>query len=170
MIDIQKYPFLIDQTKAQLNSYIRTEFGNIPIVNETEWATPDWTILIYENDQIVTFCNIVLREIVTDEERFKIGGINNVITPKKFRGKGYASTVLKKAETFIFNDINCDHGVLLCADDLIAFYQRLNWYVVNCPVYFAQSTGQKLWSANTMFLSKSKKLNPARIDLNGLPW
>ena len=170
MIEIKKYPELLEQTKDKLNSYIKGEFGHIPIVNETEWATPDWTIVYYENDLIATFYNIVEREIMIDNKVFKVGGINNVITPKEFRGKGYASKTLRETEHLIFDDLNCDLGVLLCADSLIPFYERLNWYKVDCPVYFEQSSGVKLWESNTMLLTKNEKMSPQRIELNGLPW
>ncbi|MDY8136231.1 GNAT family N-acetyltransferase [Aquimarina sp. 2201CG5-10] len=170
MLEVKKYTELSKHTIEELKFYINNEFGHIPIVIETEWAIPDWTIIYYENEQIATFYNIVLREILIDNKKYKTAGINNVITPKEFRGKGYASKALSTTEYLIFKDLKCDLGVLLCADDLIAFYQRLNWYKVNCPVYFKQSSGERLWKANTMFLSTSKKINPKEINLNGLPW
>ena len=100
----------------------------------------------------------------------KIAGINNVITPKEFRGKGYASRILKETESLIFEDLKSDLGVLLCADNLVPFYERLNWYKINCPVYFSQSTGKKVWGANAMILSKKEKIFPSSMELNGLPW
>lgn len=170
MIEIKRHSELLEPTQHKLNTYIKGEFGHIPIVNETEWADPDWTIVYYEKDQIVTFYNIIEREIIIDEKRFKVAGINNVITPREFRGKGYASKVLRETEYLIFNNLNCDLGVLLCADDLIPFYERLNWCKVDCPVYFEQSSGVKLWKSNTMILFKNKKISPHKIELNGLPW
>ncbi len=170
MVEVKKYSELTERIKEKLNSFIEGEFGHIAIVKGTEWATPDWTIIQYENDLIATFYNIVIREIIIDGETFRISGINNVITPKEFRGKGYASNILRETEHLIFDDLSCKMGVLLCADDLIPFYERLNWYRVYCPVYFRQSTGQKIWAANTMLLTINKKSHPAIIDLNGVPW
>lgn len=170
MIKINKYTELPRQTRDQLNSYIDVEFGHIPIVNETEWATPNWTIIYYENTQIATFYNIVERVITIDNKKIGIGGINNLITPKKFRGKGYASKILRETEYLIFDDLNCKMGVLLCADNLIPFYEKLNWYKIECPVYFEQSSGEKLWEANVMLLSRNGKMSPKKITLNGLPW
>ena len=170
MIEVEKYSGLSEKIKEKLNSHISNEFGHIPIVNETEWATPDWTILYYENGLIATFYNIVETKIIIDGNEFKVGGVNNVITPIEFRGKGYATKILKQAERLIFEDLNCDLGALLCADNLVPFYQRLNWYKVDCPVYFNQSSGIKLWQSNTMLLTKKQKINPKKIELNGLPW
>ncbi len=170
MIEIKKYYELSKKIKDKLNFYIKSEFGHIPIVNKTEWATPDWTIIYYENNLIATFYNIVERDVLIDNEVFKVGGINNVITPKEFRRKGYASKILRETEYLIFEEMNCDLGILLCADDLIPFYERLNWYKVDCPVYFKQSSGVKLWVSNAMLLQKNEKMSPQRIELNGLPW
>ena len=170
MIEIKRYNELSVQTRDKLRSYINAEFGHIPIVSETEWAIPDWTIIYFEYDQIVTFCNIVEREITIDNKNFKIGGINNLITPKEFRGKGFAKKTLHETENFLFNQLKCELGMLLCADDLIPFYERLSWFKLDCSVYFNQSSGEKLWGANTMLLSKTDKMSPRIIKLNGLPW
>ncbi|MFL1897433.1 GNAT family N-acetyltransferase [Aquimarina sp. 2-A2] len=170
MIEIKKYNELSEEVKNQLNSYIEDEFGHIAIVKETEWAAPNWTIIYYDNLQIVTFYNIVEREITIDTKNYRVSGINNLITPKEFRGMGYASKILKETENLIFEDLKCDMGVLLCADDLIPFYEKLHWYQIDCPVYFEQSNVEKLWKGNIMVLTRDEKMNPDKIELNGLPW
>ncbi len=170
MISIKKYTELDYETKSTLAQIIEEEFGHIPIVKETEWAKPDWTIVYYEDQQIATFYNIVEREIIMDNVKVKIAGINNVITPKAFRGKGYATKVLRETESLLFNDLQSAFGVLLCADALLPFYERLGWYQIDCPVYFNQSTGEQLWMANTMLLAPGKNVFPKVINLNGLPW
>lgn len=170
MIEITAYSELDNEIKSKLENFVEGEFGHIPIVKKTEWAKPDWTIILYHNNEIAAFYNIIEREILIDGTNVKIAGINNVITPKEFRGNGYASKVLRKTEALIFEDLKSELSILLCADNLIPFYKRLNWYKVDCPVYFNQADGKKLWKANTMLLTKKDKLNPKKIDLNGLPW
>ena len=170
MITIKKYAGLSGQIRNELNSYIKNEFGHIPIVHEITWATPNWTIINYAENQIAAFYNIVERQIIIDGIKYKAAGINNVITPNKFRGKGFASGTLKETESFIFGNLNCALGLLLCADALIPFYEKLHWYKVDCQVYFNQPGGQKVWQGNTMLHSKQEKLNPEEINLNGLPW
>lgn len=171
MIEISKYADLSPETRERLDSYIHAEFGHIPIVNETKWATPDWTIINFIDNEIAAFYNIVQRHIVFDNKILKGAGINNVITPAKFRGKGLATSTLRETEAFLFDELGADIGVLLCADNLVPFYKRLDWYKVDCPVYFDQPDGKKLWQANTMLLSvNSEKPEPDKIDLRGLPW
>lgn len=170
MIKIQRYTDLNSATKVELQTLIENEFGHIPIVKETSWALPDWTIIYYLEEEIATFYNVVIREISIDEHKIKAAGINNVITPAKFRGKGYSTKMLTETTNLLFEDIQADLGLLLCADNLIPFYNRLGWYKVNCPVYFDQPSGRKVWTANTMLLTPGKTLKPEIIDLNGLPW
>jgi len=170
MIDIIEYSKLNKDIRAKLDILIENEFGHIPIVKETEWAVPNWTIINYGSNDIQTFYNLILREIKIDGVKCKIGGVNNVITPHQFRGKGHSTETLSKTEYLIFEEFKCEYGILLCADSLIPFYERLNWYKINCPVYFNQSSGKKLWQANAMMLSKSNNIQPINIDLEGLPW
>ena len=60
MIQIKKYNELDQSAKDQLNSFIDNEFGHIPIVRETKWATPDWTIIYFQDGAIATFYNEVV--------------------------------------------------------------------------------------------------------------
>lgn len=170
MISIEKYDSLSAAIKETLNNNIQSEFGHIPFVQEITWAIPDWTVLLTKDNTIVTFFNIIEREVLVDGTPSKIAGINNVITPPSFRGKGYSSQVLTNTTSFLFDELQCEHALLLCADAMIPFYNRLGWYTVNSTVYMEQPTGRKLWTANTMLLSAGKPIAPAVIDLQGTPW
>jgi len=170
MLELVNYSILDEPSKNELISYVDNEFGHIPIVNETEWAIPNWTIINRKENKIVSFYNVVEREILIDGELHKVAGINNVITIKEYRGNGFASTMLKETENEVFDKLNCNIGVLLCADELTPFYENLDWYRVECPVFFNQSSGVKMWKANLMFRTISFKLQPKEVNLNGLPW
>jgi hypothetical protein len=170
MIMVEKYDLLSTAIKKTLNGHIQAEFGHIPIVRETAWAIPDWTVLYTEGSTIVTFLNIVERNVLIDGVPVTIAGINNVITPPDFRGKGYASQALNNTTGFLFNELKAEHGLLLCADAMIPFYKSRDWYAINSIVYYDQLSGKKQWTANTMLLSPHKPIAPAVIDLQGLPW
>lgn len=170
MIKIHKTSTLDSVIKNQLEQLIEKEFGHIPIVKETTWASPNWTVIFYEGNEIATFYNIVERTITIDDKDCFAAVINNVITPVKYRGKGLATQILNDTEDFIFNELKAGLGLLLCADNLLPFYEKLNWYRVKCPVYFQQSSGKKLWTANTMLRTHNIEIQPNQIDLNGLPW
>jgi len=170
MITTQKYRDLAAHVKSELDSRIQSEFGHIPIVVDTQWATPDWTVICYAGDDIASFYNIIERKVTIDDTAIDVGGINNVITSSGYRGKGHASRMLRETEQFIFEQMKCQLGLLLCSDELVPFYERLRWNRVNCPVYFEQASCQHLWGANTMLLGNPEALKPQLINLNGLPW
>lgn len=170
MIKTSRYEELETAVREEIESLADQEFGHIPIVKNTQWAQPDWAMIMYEDGQIATFYNIIERTIYIDGHDVKVAGINNVITPHPYRGKGYSTQMLKTTQDFLFEELKCEAGLLLCADDLIPFYSRLDWYLLECPVYFNQSEGRSEWSSNAMLLTPGKALKPREIDLNGLPW
>ncbi|MFT4567553.1 MAG: hypothetical protein ACI9FN_002520 [Saprospiraceae bacterium] len=47
MIKVYRFEDLLEPIRGKLNAYVNGEFGHIPIVNETELAMPDWTIIYY---------------------------------------------------------------------------------------------------------------------------
>jgi len=170
MTEFTRYSDLNKSTRSTLDRYIEGEFGAVPIVQNTEWAIPDWTVILYEEGEIAAFYNIVIRNILIDGTECKAGGINNLITPQSFRGNGYATQLMQDAGRLLFDELSCELGILLCADELIPFYERFGWYAVGCPVYFDQPAGKQRWDANTMLLTVDGKREPREIDLNGLPW
>lgn len=171
MIHIYRTAELPAATKKKLEESIHNEFGHIPIVQSITWAVPDWSIIRYEEEKIAAFYNIVEREVLLDTKPYKVAGINNVITLPAFRGKGYASEILAATKGFLFSELGSDAGLLLCADALVPFYEKLDWYKVSSPVYYDQpaSPDKQLWQANTMLLHPGR-IDPQEIDLNGLPW
>ena len=170
MIKCIRYSEIPLNIKKNLNFHIHNEFGHIPFVSNMKWSTPDWTLFISENDEISTFLNIVIREVDFDGRKVLVAGINNVITPKEFRGKGYASIIMNEAKNFVFDQLKIEHALLLCADSVIPFYKKLDWYQVDSEVFFEQPSGVKLYDSNTMILSRKSIVSPRKINLNGLPW
>ncbi len=154
--------------KQELDFHIQVAFGDSSFVQQTKWATPDWTVINFLNKEVASFYNIVEREIKFGNKVLKVAGINSVITSEKYRGKGFATYMLQETQHFLFNELHSDAGLLLCADSLVPFYERMNWYKVDCPVYIDQPDGKRLWQANTMMLFKgTKERSPSEIDLKG---
>lgn len=73
MIKVTRYSHLNMITKRKFENHIESEFGDIPIVKDTKWAKPDWTILLYQNNEILSFYNIVEINICIDDNPIKNG-------------------------------------------------------------------------------------------------
>jgi len=172
MIKFMRTASLPANLRNTLDQYIHEEFGHIPFVQQRSWTTPDWTVVLEEDGEVATFCNVVERNVTFDGQLYKAAGINNVITPKKHRGKGYSSSVLRETQAFLFDELHADGGLLLCADALLPFYSRLGWYTVSSTLCYEQPQGKELYDSNIMLLTRegAPKLSPKQIDLNGLPW
>lgn len=172
MLKLIPYTDISPSLLAILSKHIDEEFGHVAFVQQRSWAIPDWVVLLEEQAEIVTFCNVVEREVTLDGKRCKIAGINNVITPKAHRGKGHSSRVLREIKSFLFGELKADFGLLLCADPLVPFYTRLGWYTVNSHLVYNQPQGKEVYDSNIMLLLKEnhEKIFPKSIDLNGLPW
>lgn len=136
------------------------------------WSQPDFTVTYTEEKKLVSFYNIVQRDVFFDEKLVAVAGINNVITLPEFRGQGYSSKLLDSTKYFLFDELTVDYGLLLCAKELIPFYKKLGWFDVDSKVFFAQPGNKKeQWNAETMLFSNTEtKKHPKEIDLNGLPW
>lgn len=147
------------------------EFDRFPIVRQTTWATPDWSLLGMEGCDLACFYNLVERVVQFDGQPIRVAGLNNLVTAPGYKRRGLASRLLTATETEWFTTLKAQYGLLLCADDLLPFYARLGWQRVSSEIRFAQQGSEQLWPANCMVLSPGRQpVDPGVIELRGLPW
>ena len=155
----------------QIEAAIQSEFAPFAIVRETRWATPEWTVMILDRDELAAFYNIVERSVSIDGVSVRVAGLNNLVTLPAHRGRGIASRLLRETQEHWFDSLGAECGLLLCADALLAFYSRLGWEKVGACVSYAQPGGSRTWAAHCMALDPRGKAGAAgAIDLCGLPW
>lgn len=177
-VQIKDYLKLDSSIKQQINKVTFDTFGHIEIVNKYKWAEPSWTAFIEVDLEVVSFVNLIERDILFSwknsldkTKSFKTIGINNLITLPKFRQKGYAETLMNEVQKFAFDKLKAEYCLLLCADSMIEFYEKYEWKRVNADLYFLQDDLEIKWESNFMILSKHKvKELPSVVDLCGLPW
>jgi GNAT superfamily N-acetyltransferase len=166
-----RYGDLPAEQREQLEGIAEKEFGHIPLVQQTQWAQPDWTYLGYHEASLAAFHNIVERAVEVDGLVTRVAGLNNMITLPHCRGRGLASELLRQTQPRWFTELGAEIGMLLCADALVPFYEKLGWVRVEVPVIFEQSDGPRRWAANCMVLGVSAKGMPrTEVNLRGLPW
>jgi predicted acetyltransferase len=161
---------LSEALRRDLKRRVDREFGNVPIVQNHEWSEPTWALLGFEGEQLVSFLNIVDRTVQADAESVHVFGLNNVITEPEFRGRGYSKGLNQAALAFMRQTDPHACGFLFCADDLIAFYERLGWKVFGGQVIVSQPTGDKKWTSNAMYYDLLGQRDWQQIHLCGLPW
>jgi predicted acetyltransferase len=147
-------------------------FGTMPLASQFTWTKGGaYRVVVYCNQQPVSYLKIIDRKGLLDEKPVKIGGVAGVQTPPEHRRKGYSGLALQETKRTIFNEMGAQLGLLLCEQELVPFYTRHGWQSVDCRVQFDQPSGKTVWPHHTMILAKSgESWNPKSIDLCGLPW
>ena len=159
------------EQKQQIEAVVQAEFSQFAIVRETRWATPEWTILAFEDEELAAFYNLVERTVHIDGIAVRVAGLNNLMTLPAHRGRGLGARLLRETQEHWFDSLGAECGLLLCADALLPFYSRLDWRRAEARVSYTQPCGPRTWAANCMLLDPLGKVGAAReIDLCGLPW
>lgn len=136
------------------------------------WAAPQWSVLLWEEDELVARVGLVKRELVSGETKRMIGGIGGVMTHPSKQGRGFASQAMRAASGRFENDLGVSYALLFCRPHLVEFYKRLSWKPFTGKVYVEQPQGKMEFSMNGPMVLDVREPAPldGTIDLNGLPW
>ncbi len=136
------------------------------------WASPQWSILLWDQDELVARVGLVAREIHNDGMTNNIGGVGGVMTHPDKRGKGLASQAMCEASKHFDTDLNVSYALLFCGPPLIEFYKRLMWKPFQGKVFVQQPQGKVEFSTHGPMVLDVKEHAPldSVLDLNGLPW
>lgn len=136
------------------------------------WAAPHWSILLWEQDEVVSRVGLLLRKIYSEGATKNIGGIGGVMTHPDRQGQGLASRAMRQAFTHFEMDLQVPYALLFCRLQLIEFYERLGWKLFQGKVLVEQPQGKIEFSNNSAMVLDVKEQAPlnGELDLNGLPW
>ena len=143
------------------------------IGKDVTWASPQWSVLVWDEGELVSRVGLVVREIIGNGETKSIGGIGGVMTHPERQSKGYASEAMHEAVRVFDEEFKVAYALLFCGSRLIEFYKRLGWKPFEGSVYVEQPRkGRIEFSANNAMLLDVKEPAPLNgtLDLNGLPW
>ena len=157
--------------KEKLQQAPFEEWGHLSFIRDTYWSTPTWSLVIHSSaDDFLCFVNIVERIALFDQKKVRVGGINNLMTKRDCRGQGYGACLMEGAHHFMKESLKVDSGLLLCADDVSGFYEKLGWEKFSGKLYFNQPQDKVLWHQNTYLFPFDLKTQGHQIDLCGYPW
>jgi predicted acetyltransferase len=158
---------LMEERRDQLIQWFRDEFAYIPF----KWADPEWYILALNGSELIGRLAIIDRIVLVEGQQIRVGGVSGVITKKKWRKRGVASTLMTEAVNVIEDKLNTAFGLLLCREDVSGFYNGLGWKINDFSTIFEQPKGKMTFPKLTMIYSCKGNVWPkGPIDLNGLPW
>jgi predicted acetyltransferase len=137
----------------------------------TKWAPPDWAIMVWENDEMVSNVHIVERMAKVGTEWVKLGGIGNIATKVEWRQRGYASAALKVAQAFLLDPMQVDFGLMIATEEMVPHYNKVGWNMVAHALTIDQPDGKAKLDYPVMVLPVCKQDWPeGPIDLCGRPW
>ena len=136
------------------------------------WASPQWSVLVWDEDKLVSRVGLVVREIISNGEPKVIGGIGGVLTHPERQDKGHATEAMREAIRLFNEDLKVAYALLFCTSRLIEFYKRLQWKPFEGQVFVQQLRGKIEFSVNNAMVLDVKESAPLNgsLDLNGLPW
>jgi predicted acetyltransferase len=140
-------------------------------LNGTKWAPADWTVMVWEDEDLVTNVHIVERTIKVGEQAVRLGGIGNVATKVEWRKRGYARSALATAQNFLRDPLNVDFGMMIATEPMVPRYEKLGWRVAARSMLVDQPDGKTSLGYPVMILPVCRQDWPeGEIDLCGLPW
>ena len=136
------------------------------------WAAPQWSVFVWEEDELVSRVGLLTREITHNRIEKHVGGIGGVMTHPQMQGQGLASEAMREAARLFDSELNVSFALLFCRPHLIKFYQRLEWRVFEGKVLVEQPEGKVEFAVNGPMLLDVREEAPLNgtLDLNGLPW
>ncbi|MFE3871963.1 hypothetical protein ACFX5F_12100 [Flavobacterium sp. ZS1P70] len=87
----------------------------------------DIHVLMVENNELIGYLNLIKTQVIINSKTHPFLGIGNVCTRNK--GKGYGKDLLTAINNYLI--INSLNGILLCKNDLMGFYSKVNWVLVD---------------------------------------
>jgi predicted GNAT family N-acyltransferase len=170
-IEISRRSEMSAPFRDQIDQATIEEFGHIPVIRETVWASADWHTAFMSDGEVLSFLSIIERQASFDGGMVKIAGIGNVITRNPHRHKGLGTLIMQKTQQMMSTCLQTDFGLLLCSDDVIPFYSRLGWRKTCARLTFDQPTGARVWPKDVLIYSpRGNSCTCKNIDLRGLPW
>jgi len=136
------------------------------------WMSPQWSVFVWDEDELVARVGLVTREIISNGETKIIGGVGGVLTHPQRQDKGHASEALREASRLFNEELKVAYALLFCDSRLIEFYKRLQWKPFEGQVFVQQLRGKIEFSANHLMVLDVQEQAPLSglLDLNGLPW
>jgi predicted N-acetyltransferase YhbS len=154
--------------------YPETMLSRTLVVKQTLWATPEWSILVWEDDELIARVGLILREIICNGEKKLVGGIGSVMAhPERQKSKGLASAAINDAIKFFDEEHKAAFAILFSGPRMIEFYKRLQWKPFDGEVFVEQPRkGRVKFQDSTVLVMDIKEQAPLNgiLDLHGPPW
>jgi GNAT superfamily N-acetyltransferase len=138
-----------------------------------EWAAHQWAVVGWSAEgAALCYVGVILRDARWGDRAVRVGGIGGVKTHPASRGRGLATTAIRRALEFFHGQGDVDFGLLVCETDLVPFYKRLGWRRFPGDLLVAQRRATVPFTFNLAMTTPVRLQEPlaGTIDLLGPPW
>lgn len=162
---------LTDAERAALAGMSRLAFGPDSWVRQHAWAKPDWRFILLLDGVPVSHVKVTEGKGLIGSNVRKLAGIGGVMTLPAFQQQGFASRLLDRAEDFIFSEVGADLGWLFCLEELVPYYARRGWRLVEAQVTVEQPSGSLVWPEKAMALPRpGEDWRQGPVEVRSFPW
>lgn len=137
-----------------------------------QWAEKQWSLLIWEEQVLVSLVGMLVRKGTLNGEPLLIGGVGSVKTHPEARGQGYAGAGMEKAAVFLRDEQQVAFSVLFCRQALLSYYRRFGWQPFAGNVFAEHPDGRIPFTFNATMVLAGQQSAPQTgvLDLCGKPW
>lgn len=148
-----------DFTPAQeqfINHWNQHYFGEVAVVKRLAKAPVHWRLLLREDEGLLSHVALTEMTVHLDGQCMKCGAVGGLFTPPDLQRMGYATEIMDRAEAFIFTELKLPTGILFCLPELVPFYAKRRWSLVENPVTLEQASAVVTWGAAVMLLAADR--------------
>jgi aminoglycoside 2'-N-acetyltransferase I len=138
-----------------------------------EWAPHQWGVIGWDAEGVaLCYVGVILREARWNERGVRVGGIGGVKTHPAFRGRGFATSAIRRALDFFHGQGDVDFGLLVCEPGLVPLYERLGWRRFPGDLLVTQRQATVPFTFNLPMTTpiRLRESLAGTIDLLGPPW
>lgn len=111
---------------------VKRSFGEYTQESQIIWMEEnlrkeDLHFLLYNDDAVVAYCNLVERLLICNNERIKVLGVGNVCSV--ISGQGFGATLMEYVNQYMLDEGKI--GLLLCKESLLPFYKKNGWKLIS---------------------------------------
>lgn len=111
---------------------VKRSFGDYTHESQIRWMEEnlrkeDLHFLLYYDDEVVAYCNLVERILICNNKEIKVLGVGNVCSVKS--GLGFGAALMEHVNRYMLEERKV--GLLLCKESLLSFYKKFGWNLIS---------------------------------------
>src|SRR2546423_4021244 len=127
-MEIRQATTLTDAEQQKLFGWGENIFG--VQAHALRWRHKDLHFLLYEDGDLVSHAGILQHIVKVNGLSVSAAGLGGVVTVPEAQRKGFACQLVQHAMRFAETEWKVEAGLLFCRPQMVAYYQRLAWQMV----------------------------------------